>query len=201
MSEANVAPNEDAHEEPSNEDQAMPVEPADPPLENADARPELFDLPDELNRANERALRAQAELENFRKRTRREMDEDRRYASLPLIADLLPAIDNLDRAVEAAEQSEGGSGLLEGVKMVRSQLFGVLERFHCRRIEAIGTIFDPNLQEAIGKESSEEHAAGVVTRVVGIGYQLHDRVVRPSQVLVSSGPAPIQEPLSDQRES
>ena len=143
-----------------------------------------IDLPEELNQANARALRAQAELENFRKRIRREMDEERRYARVPLISELLPVMDNLDRALEAAEKTEGGSGLLEGVKMVRAQLLGVLEQSHCHAIEAVGAAFDPHLHEAIGQEPSDEFGPGVVTRVVTIGYQLHERVVRPSQVLV-----------------
>ena len=197
MSEANVAENQDAPDERSDHDQAEvagSIQAADQP-EAVDAPAEPLDVPGELKRANERALRAQAELENFRKRTRREMEEDRRYASLPLIADLLPAVDNLERAVEAAEQTEAGSGLLEGVKMVRAQLLGILERFHCRKIDAHGVTFDPHLQEAIGKEPSNEYADGVVTRVVAVGYQLHDRVVRPSQVIISSGPADESQPV------
>ena len=213
MSEANVAENQGAPEEPSNENKAEPVDsihlaetpentessPGSQISSGSEVSPGSLDISGELLRANERALRAQAELENFRKRIRREMEEDRRYASLALIAELLPVIDNLERAVEAAEQTEGGSGLLDGVKMVRTQLLEALDRFHCRRIDANGVTFDPNLQEAIGKESSEEHADGVVTRVVGVGYQLHDRVVRPSQVMISSGPP--QEPQLGQSES
>ena len=201
MSDANVTENEDARDEPLEPADVLqaaaasvesPAE-ADQRPEEAKLGPRLSDVPQELNLANERALRAQAELENFRKRIRREMDEERRYVSVPLIAELLPVIDNLDRALEAAEQSEGTSSLLEGVKMVRTQLAAVLERFHCRSITAVGSPFDPNLHEAIGKESSDEIGAGAVTRMVRTGYQLHDRVVRPSQVLVSSGPAPTEE--------
>ena len=141
----------------------------------------------DLQEANNRALRAQADLENFRKRSLREMEAQQRFASLPLISDLLPLMHNLDRAIEAAEQQEQSSALLEGVRMVSQQLLSVLEQHHCRQIEAAGTPFDPNLHEAIGKEPSLEHPDGTVTRVARIGYQLHDRVVRPSQVLISSG--------------
>ena len=142
----------------------------------------------ELEAANDRVLRAQAELENFRKRTRRELDDQRRYANLPLLGDLLPVLDNLDRAVEAAEQSDSTSGLLAGVKMVSSQMLAVLLQHGCRPIEANGVAFDPNLHEAIGKEPSAESAEGIVTRITRVGYQLHDRVVRPPQVLISAGP-------------
>ena len=142
----------------------------------------------ELEAANDRVLRAQAELENFRKRTRRELDDQRRYANLPLLGDLLPVLDNLDRAVEAAEQTDSTSGLLAGVKMVSSQMLAVLLQHGCRPIEANGVAFDPNLHEAIGKEPSAELAEGIVTRITRVGYQLHDRVVRPPQVLISAGP-------------
>ena len=205
MSDVDVAENEGPRDESPSEADVQQTQESSierDPAEQLDAAPvPLVDLPEELTRANERALRAQAELENFRKRVRREMDEERRYARVPLISELLPVMDNLDRALEAAEHSEGDSALLEGVKMVRTQLLGVLEQSHCRAIDAVGTPFDPHLQEAIGQEPSDEHDLGVVTRVVRIGYQLHDRVVRPSQVLVSSGPAQTHEPNADPDES
>ena len=76
----------------------------------------------DLHEAGERLLRSQAELENYRKRVRREMDDERRYAALPLMHDLLPVVDNLERALEAAQQTGDGAGLQEGVKMVATQL-------------------------------------------------------------------------------
>ena len=144
-------------------------------------------LQEQLDQANDRVLRAQAELENSRKRARRDMDEQRQYANLPFVADLLPAIDNLGRAVEAAEQNENATGLLEGVKMVASQIELILEQYNCRRVAAVGSVFDPNVHEAIAQEPSEEIPVGNITREVRIGYQIHDRVIRPSQVMVSTG--------------
>lgn len=147
-------------------------------------------LESELRQANDRSLRAQAELENFRRRMRREMDDERRYAALPLIADLLGVVDNLDRAMEAAEKNEGAnSSLLQGVKMVQAQFLSMLEKHHCRRIGEIGAAFDPNEDQAIAQEPSEQIPAGHVTKVVQFGYRLHDRVIRPAHVLVSSGAA------------
>lgn len=150
-----------------------------------------------LQEANERALRAQAELENFRKRARREMDEQRQYANSPLMADLLPALDNLDRAVQAAEKTGNSVGLVEGVKMVAAHVLSILEQHHCRPIKAEGEPFDPHLHEAIAQEASDELPAGSVTRVLQTGYQLHDRVVRPSQVMVSTGPPAATEANND----
>jgi molecular chaperone GrpE len=142
----------------------------------------------QLDQANDRVLRAQAELENVRKRARRDMDEQRRYANLPLVSDLLRAFDNLDRAVEAAERNENATGLLEGVKMVAVQIQTILEQHNCRRIAVgRGETFDPHVHQAIAQEPSDEVPAGSITRGLQAGYQLHDRVIRPSQVMVSTG--------------
>lgn len=141
----------------------------------------------EVREANDRALRAVAELENYRKRVRREMEDERRYAALPVMRDILNVMDNLQRAIESAEKNNATNGLLEGVKMVAIQLETYLEQHNCKRIAAVGTNFDPNFHEAIAQEASTEHASGIVTRVARHGFQLHDRVIRPAQVMVSTG--------------
>jgi molecular chaperone GrpE len=139
----------------------------------------------ELTEANEKALRIQAEFENYRKRARREMEEERRYALLPFAKDLLTVVDNLERALVAAQGD--GSGLLEGVKMVSAQLQNVLNQHQCVRIDTVGQPFDPNVHQAIAQEPSSEHPAGTVTREAQSGYKLFDRVIRPAQVFVSTG--------------
>ena len=146
---------------------------------------EIVRLAEELKQANDRSLRAQAELENFRRRMRREMEDERRYAALPLISDLLNVVDNLDRALSA--ESNDTTGLLAGVRMVQSQFLSILERHQCRRIGEVGEVFDPNLHQAIAQEANDQIPSGHVTRVAQFGYRLHDRVVRPAQVLVSTG--------------
>ena len=155
------------------------------------AAEELFDTPKEdlrreLEEANDRVLRTQAELENYRKRVARQMDDQRRYANLPLIRDLLPVWDNMGRAIEAAEKADEADSLLEGFKMVIRQLEDVLARYHCNRIEALGEPFNPHLHEAILQQPSAEHPPGTVIHVTETGFQLHDRVVRPSKVIVSA---------------
>ena len=119
---------------------------------------------------------------------RREIADERRYAPLPLLRDLLPVVDNIDRAVEAAEQQGEAASLLEGFKLVRQLLVGILEQHDCQPINALGEPFDPQVHEAILKQPSDEHPADHVSLVTQQGYQLHDRVVRPSQVIVSAGP-------------
>lgn len=148
---------------------------------------EIARLEAALSEAADRNLRTQAELENFRKRSRRELDDERRYAALPLVRDILHVLDNLQRAIEAAEKSQGGGGLLEGVKMVAVQLSTFLDQHHCRPIHAAGASFDPHWHEAIGQVPSSDVPAGHVAHVARPGYTLHDRVVRPAQVLVSVG--------------
>jgi molecular chaperone GrpE len=100
----------------------------------------------------------------------------------------LPVFDNLQRAIDAAQQSSDGKNLLEGVQMVATQLEAILQQHGCVRIETVGAAFDPNQHEAIAQEPSTEHPAGTVTRATQVGYKLHDRVIRPAQVFVSTGP-------------
>ena len=111
----------------------------------------------ELDEARDRLLRTQAELDNYRKRARKELEEERRYANLPLLGDLLPVLDNVGRAIEAAEKTPDVASLVEGVKMVAQQLEGVLNRYHCRRIEALHKPFDPHLHQAILQQPSADH--------------------------------------------
>lgn len=144
-------------------------------------------LESELKEANERVLRSQAELENYRKRAQREMVEERRYALIPLVRDLLPVLDNLERAIDAAQKTGDSTGLLEGVKMVADQLSATLAQHQCVRIEGEGATFDPNFHQAIGQEPSDKYPAGTVTRAVQSGFKLFDRVIRPAQVFVSTG--------------
>ncbi len=150
---------------------------------------QIEQLQSQLAAAEDRVLRAHAELENYRKRASRLLEEERKYAPLALLRDLLPVVDNLERAIQSADQNGGSAGLLEGVKMVAQQLHSVLERHHCRRIEAKGAAFDPHLHEAIAQVPREDLPPGTVVDVASTGYQLHDRVVRPTQVLVSTRPA------------
>jgi molecular chaperone GrpE len=166
----------------------------------------ISELEQQVHEANDRALRSHAELENYRKRAQRELADERKYAVVPLVRDLLPVVDNLERAIEAANKqidtlarsaSEGNAGssstdithLLDGVKMVANQLEAVLKQHHAVRIDTVGTAFDPNFHQALAQEPSDEHPAGNITRAAQSGYKLHDRVIRPAQVFVSTGPA------------
>jgi molecular chaperone GrpE len=148
----------------------------------------IIALEQERNKYLELLQRTQADFENYRKRMQREMEAQRRYAALPLARDVLAVLDNLHRAVQAAEQSRDADTLIQGVTMVARQLDEVLERHDVRPIDALGQTLDPNLHEAVGARPSAEHPPHAVLEELERGYQMHDRVVRPSKVIVAQPP-------------
>jgi molecular chaperone GrpE len=189
------APGADDRTVESSADEGGRAERQDAPVAESPVAGEIDELQAELQEARDRALRIQAELENYRKRVAREIQEERRYAHLPLIRDLLPVWDNIGRAIEAAEKTHQTTPLLQGFKMVAGQLEDVLSRHHCEKIDAMGQPFDPNLHEAISQQACDDHPPHTVLTVAQEGFRLHDRVVRPSQVVVSaasSQPPPAQ---------
>jgi molecular chaperone GrpE len=143
----------------------------------------------ELAAERDRNLRLRAELENVRSRASRELADQMKYASLPLARDLLTVLDNVDRAIASAEKNHDAGALLEGFKLVRQQLVTVLQQHNCQEITAEGAEFDPQFHAAILQQPSPEVPANHVSLVAQAGYQMFDRVVRPAQVIVSSGPA------------
>ncbi|MFT5299761.1 MAG: molecular chaperone GrpE [Mariniblastus sp.] len=157
--------------------------------EETEAAPTIESLQAELADAEKRVLLAHADLENFRRRNRREMQDQLKYASLKLMGDILESSDNLRRAVESYEKDANSDGLVEGVKLVEQQINNVLQNSGCKRIEAVGQPFDPNLHQALQMQPSKEFDNNIVMMDLRAGFQLHDRVIRPSQVFVSTGPA------------
>src|SRR5262245_45728859 len=107
------------------------------------------DMTAELASANDRLLRLQAEMQNLRNRTSREIADERRYAALPVVRDLLPVVDNIDRAIGAAEKAGEAENLLAGFRLVKQQLHSILNQHQCEPIEAENAPFDPNFHEAI----------------------------------------------------
>ena len=132
----------------------------DAALADANAAQQVGDLSLEVAEAKAQALRATAELENFRKRVRREMETEQRFAALPLIGDLLPIVDNLQRAIAASAGNEAAAGVVEGVTMVANQLTATLEKHHCTAIDPVGEPFDPNLHEAIAQHPTPDQEPG-----------------------------------------
>jgi len=151
----------------------------------------------ELAAAHEAKLRALAELENVRRRSARQMEEERRYAFFPLMRDILPVLDNLRRAVDSAQKNQDLASLTAGVQLVCKQLQEVLQRHHCVEIKALGAPFDPNLHHAVSQVAASDHPAGTVVEVAQPGFRLHDRVVRPSLVVVAAAPAASEPPSQE----
>jgi len=139
-------------------------------------------LEGELRERREDLLRERAEVENFKRRLQRDKAEALRYALEPLVRDLLPVVDNLERALAHAETA----AVVDGVKMVHKGLLDALTRGGVERVDSVGQPFDPNLHEAIAQVDSAECAPGAVVAQFQPGYRLHDRLVRPAMVTVNA---------------
>lgn len=146
---------------------------------------------------HERWLRAQADLENYRKRVQREASEEHRYRVLSVVRDILPALDNLERAVDAAKSSDDLPKLVEGVQLVVKQFEDILARHSVKPIPAVGQPFDPNLHQAIQQVPTSEQPPLTIVTECQRGYTLHDRVVRPSVVIVAAAPTDSATPAED----
>jgi molecular chaperone GrpE len=175
--------------------ETMPGGPAEPDApQSATAAGQTDDLADErdaLTRERDALadslLRLRADFDNFRKRASREMVESRERAQGELLGDLLPVLDNLERALDAAEHHEERK-VLSGVRMTRDMFVDLLRRSGVEEIDTIGTPFDPQVHDAIAVHPSP-HADGIVAAVLERGYRQGERVLRPARVVVSSGPA------------
>jgi molecular chaperone GrpE len=143
---------------------------------------EVAALAAERDEAIDRWKRAAADLENFRKRAVRERDEYVRFANERLVAELLPILDDLERALQAAAEHEEAR-LEEGVELVHRELAALLERHGVKEIETSGK-FDPHVHEALVAQPSDADE-GAVLDVIQKGYTLGERVVRPARVVVA----------------
>ncbi|HYH68952.1 MAG TPA: nucleotide exchange factor GrpE [Urbifossiella sp.] len=130
-----------------------------------------------------------ADFENARKRMLRDADAQRKFAAEGLIRDLLGALDNLERALAAAKVVGDTGPLAVGVSATASQFLEVLKRYGVAKIEAAaGTVFDPNVHQAVSQQPTNDYEPGAVTQVVGTGFTLHDKVLRPAMVVVATAP-------------
>ena len=143
---------------------------------------------EEADRNRERWVLERADLENQKKRAARERSETIRFANESILKDLLPIVDNLERAVEHARGGGNGQPLVEGVGLVLKALLDVLERHGVRRIETKGTRFDPAHHEAMAHVESPEHEPNAVMDEHQAGYRLNDRLLRPALVTVAKAP-------------
>jgi molecular chaperone GrpE len=133
------------------------------------------------------ALRAQAEFDNFRKRTARERMDERKRATERLVTELLPAIDNLERAIEHTTADNDIAHLISGVTSVHAQIVNVLTKEGVTVVDPVGQPFDPNSQQAVSQQEDPTVPEGTVIAAFQKGYEMGGRVVRPAMVVVSTG--------------
>ncbi|SJN59718.1 heat shock protein GrpE [Vibrio ruber DSM 16370] len=134
----------------------------------------------------EAVLRAQAEVENIRRRSEQEIDKARKFALSRFAEELLPVIDNLERAIQAADaENEVIKPLLEGVELTHKTFIGTIEKFGLKEINPEGEAFNPELHQAMSIQESPDHESNTVMFVMQKGYELNGRVVRPAMVMVA----------------
>lgn len=150
---------------------------------------EAVDPQAETARFKDMALRAQADLENYRKRAAREKEDAIRYANTSLLEKLLPVLDNFELGLEAARTAPDAASIVEGMAMVQKQLQEFLRSSGVEQVPAEGEIFNPSHHEAVAQEHSAEVPEGHVVRQLRRGYRLKDRLLRASTVTVSKGAA------------
>src|SRR6266571_4805880 len=154
----------------------------------ADSEDAMSGLQADLDRFRDLALRSQADFENYKKRSAREKDEAIKYANSSLLERLVAIIDNFELGLEAAKGESEQSPIYSGMTLVLKQLHDFLAENGLQPIEAEGKRFDPNLHQAIAHEPNNQFPEGIVLRQTRRGYRFRDRLLRPSSVVVSSGP-------------
>jgi len=145
----------------------------------------IAELEAKLEDADNRYLRLQADFDNFRRRSRIELEASAKYRAQSVITDLLPAIDNFERAMKMEVENEQAKSLMQGVEMVYRSLLDALKNEGVEVIEAVGKEFDPHLHQAVMQAEDENYGSNIVVEEFQKGYMLKDRVIRPAMVKVN----------------
>lgn len=147
---------------------------------------EVAELQEKIEELEDQSLRLQAEIQNMRRRNQKDREQSARYRSQDLAKEILPAMDNLERALAIEVTDEAGKSLKQGIEMVLASFERALTATNVEEIEAEGKPFDPNFHEALAQVPAEEgQESGIVTEVYEKGYKLHDRVLRAAKVIVT----------------
>lgn len=157
--------------------------------EESEAEDPMAGLQADLDRFRDLALRSQADFENYKKRAAREKEEAIKYANKSLLQRLVAILDNFELGLAAAREQGEQSPIYSGMVLVQKQLNDLLSENGLQPVEAERKPFDPNLHEAIAHEPSDQVPEGTVLRQARRGYRFKDRLLRPANVVVSSGPA------------
>ncbi len=185
------APEQESAEEESNRVE-LSVDETDSEIPSVVAEDPVAKLEEEVASLKDQLLRSLAELENVRRRAKRERDDAVKYAAAPLAKDLLAVADNLSRALASVPENPGGSGealeqLVAGLKLTEKELETAFERHHIVKLDPLGEKLDPHRHEAMFEIPDPEKAAGTIAQVVQPGYLLHDRLLRAARVGVAKG--------------
>lgn len=159
-------------------------------------RTELDKARAEAHDYKDRYLRLYAETENFKKRMNREVVEQGKFANESLIKEIIPVLDNLERAIshaDGAPADQGNDAMVDGVRMVAKQLMDVLAKFGVTQVESVGKPFDPNKQQAMMQVETTDYEPGTVVEEFQKGYFLNDRIIRPAMVTVAKPPKDVME--------
>lgn len=148
--------------------------------------PEVAALRAEIEEHKQRVLRTQADFDNFRRRTTKEKEELGKYASAKLITELLPVLDNFERAMSTTSDNAEVASYAKGVEMILRQFEGILHTEGLIAMETVGQPFNPEYHQAVMQVESEDHEEGIVVEEIQKGYLLKDKVLRPAMVKVSS---------------
>ena len=143
---------------------------------------------DEVKNLNDRYLRLAAEFENYKRLAQRDQREQAKFANETLLKDLLPIVDNLQRAVDFSQSSAGLDQLILGVQLTLKQFLETLSKFGVRQVSSIGEPFDPTRHQAVAKTESDNQPENTIIQEHQPGYLLHDRIVRPAMVTVAAAP-------------
>ncbi len=180
-----LSPETDALQ-PLSDEMSVEIEVVSDPIKELESRCETAEQESRQN--YERLLRVSADFENFKKRSFREADDFRKYANELLLMELLSVVDNLERAIQSTSSENNAAGcVLEGVEMTLKALLKIFDNFSVKPIEAAGKPFDPNFHQAMMQEASDSIPENTIIREFQKGYMLHDRLLRPSMVVVSKG--------------
>lgn len=143
---------------------------------------------DEVRLLQDKHLRLAAEFENYKRLAQRDQREFARFANENILKELLPIVDNLERAIRSAKESAGRDGLVQGIELTLKQFQETLKKFGVRAVPTVGTIFDPACHQAVARTESATDPENTVIMEHQKGYLLHDRMLRPAMVTVAAGP-------------
>jgi len=143
---------------------------------------------EEAKALQDKYLRLAAEFENFKRLAQRDQREYYRFANESLLKELLPIVDNLERAIKSSKERMGSGGLIQGVELVLKQFLETLAKFGVRRVKSVGETFDPSRHQAVAHVESQDASGKIVVEEYEKGYLLHDRILRPAMVTVADVP-------------